>query len=252
MTGVSRIFKPPSAISRTNLAGGATATSPRSPRLSTTVAAPPPVVVMTATRATASPGGATTAGRAWRATNGAISNNVSRCCTRSTPCAFKKASTATSLPAMAPVWDCASASPCSDRPNLYATTGLPAAFARAKAQANVGAARSVSRNNRMTWVCRSSTSASTTSPTVISLSLPTDTDLAKPKPRAAARDSSEPIIDPLCDTRLRPPDSSVSASKAAFTERMPPLCRSARPMLLGPSRRSPSARAWRTNSAWRA
>src|SRR3546814_17989115 len=88
-------------------------------------------------------------------------------------------------------------------------TGLPACRARSNAAVSVAVSRSVSRKSKITWVCGLSTNASTTSPTEISLSLPTDTDLAKPKPRAAARDNSEPIMDTLCDTRLRSEERRV-------------------------------------------
>ncbi len=78
MTGVSRMRNPCCAMRCTKSGGGATATMPCSPRLSTTVAAPPPVVVITATRAgwSAAPGAGRL--RVWRDASGAISNSVSR------------------------------------------------------------------------------------------------------------------------------------------------------------------------------
>ncbi len=51
----------------------------------------------------------------------------------------------------------------------------------------------------------SAASSSTSSPTPMSASLPTDTSLAKPRPRAAPRDSTVPSMVPLCETMLVAP-----------------------------------------------
>ena len=82
--------------------------------------------------------------------------------------------------------------------------------------------------------------------------MPTETSLAKPRPRAAPRESSVPSMVPLCDTMLAPPAGSASISSTAFTVSATRPGRSITPMLFGPSRRTPSSRARATSRAWRA
>src|SRR5204862_372684 len=95
----------------------------------------------------------------------------------------------------------------------------------------------------MTRVSASSASSSTSSPTPRSASLPTETSLAKPRPRAAPRESTVPSIVPLCETRLVVPAGGASISRTPFTVRATRPGRFTTPMLLGPSRRTPSSRA---------
>jgi len=83
------------------------------PKRSTTLAAPPPVVVTTATR-----GARASCGGLRPASSGAISTSVSSMSTRTMPQSRKNASIAASLPAMAPVWESASAWPSAERPSL--------------------------------------------------------------------------------------------------------------------------------------
>jgi len=102
----------------------------------------------------------------------------------------------------------------------------------------------------MQLVSSSSIKASTTSPTDKSLSLPTEIKWEKPNPLLAARENSEPIMEPLCDTKAILPTHNCSLSKAAFTEMIEPWCRFATPMLFGPNNRIPKARAFSTNRSW--
>ena len=104
----------------------------------------------------------------------------------------------------------------------------------------------------MTRVSRSSASSSTSSPTPMSASLPTETSLAKPRPRAAPRESTVPSMVPLCETMLVVPAGSASISSTAFTVSATRPGMSITPMLFGPSRRTPSARARATSRACRA
>ena len=101
----------------------------------------------------------------------------------------------------------------------------------------------------MSW---SSTSSSTSSPTPRSASFPTAIILAKPSPRAAPRESTVPSIVPLCETTLVVPMGSASISSTAFTVSATRPGMSMRPMLFGPSRRTPSLRARATRRACRA
>ncbi len=168
------------------------------------------------------------------------------------PQSRKKALTAASSPASAPVCERARASPRRERPSLYATTGLPAACAFRAAAERRTASRTVSRNRRMTRVDGSSARISTSSATPRSASFPTDTSLEKPRPRASPRDRSVPSMVPLCDTKLVVPAGKDSISRTAFAESATRPGTSMRPMLLGPSSRTPSARARAASRPWRA
>lgn len=88
--------------------------------------------------------------------------------------------------------------------------------------------------------------SSATSPAPMSLSLPTETSFAKVKPRAMARESSAPIMLPLCDTTLSQPGRSASASTAALFVIGTPSVTFTRPRQFGPISRSPPSRAMAT------
>jgi len=95
----------------------------------------------------------------------------------------------------------------------------------------------------MASVSGSSTSREAISPADRSASLPVPITLAKPKPRAAARLSSVPMTLPECETTDQRPGFRPSASSAALTLQAVAARRLTTPMLLGPSRRMPPARA---------
>ena len=85
----------------------------------------------------------------------------------------------------------------------------------------------------------SSSVAAQISPTDRSTSLPTETRPAKPMWRALPRDSSAPIMVPLCEAaKMRPTGRSFS-SKAAFAVSITPSRRLTTPRLEGPTMRRP-------------
>ena len=79
--------------------------------------------------------------------------------------------------------------------------------------------------------------------------MPVETSLAKPMPRSAARDSSEPRMPPLCDTSEIRPGGSSPTSSAPVAESMMPSVRLTKPMVLGPSSRMEPAAS--RNACWR-
>ncbi len=106
-------------------------------------------------------------------------------------------------------------------------------------------------NSRMVCVCGSSTSISVISPTLMSDSLPTETSFEKPRPRPWPRDMRLPIMLPLCDTIATGPGATSAFSSTALTDSARCAWVLTSPMQLGPSRRTPLARASLSSSACR-
>ncbi len=98
----------------------------------------------------------------------------------------------------------------------------------------------------------SSSVAAQISPTLRSTSLPTDTRPAKPTPRALPRETSAPIMLPLCEATNTLPWGMSGSANAALAVSTRPLRGLTTPRLLGPRMRRPLSRAmacsWRSRS----
>ncbi len=165
------------------------------------------------------------------------SSRSAKLCARITPTCRNSASYMRSAPAMAPVCDTAALAPASERPILKATTGLPARAAFRQAARNLAGWRTVSTYSAITLVAGSSARWSMKSASSRSTSLLVEMSLDRPMPRAAARDSSEPRMPPLCETTPMPPTGNSSISSAPEGDNTIRSVRLTSPMVLGPSRR---------------
>ena len=178
-------------------------------------------------------------GSGWRSSSSVVSNSASVLSTRSTPAWRRRASTAASSPSAPAV--CDSASP-GRRPRLPLTARI--GFSRETRREICEKRRGLPKDSTysaMTSQRGSSAQYSRRSFVETSARLPSETKAATPSRRAAAWPSSASPSAPDCDDSARPP-RRVSTSPSS-------ACRSTagsvltRPMLFGPTRRTPRARA---------
>ena len=80
------------------------------------------------------------------------------------------------------------------------------------------------------------------SPRLKSASPPTDTKPANPTPRALPRETSAPIMLPLCEATNTLPVGRSGSANAALAVKVSPLAGLTTPRLLGPSTRTPVVR----------
>ena len=169
---------------------------------------------------------------------------------RITPVWRNSASYTRSVPAKAPVCETAALAPASERPILKATIGLPAREARKAASRNLLGCRIDSMYKAITRVASSSTNALTKSESSKSTSLLVEISFDKPTPRAAARDSKEPKMPPLCETTPIGPTGKWSISKAPEGDSTIPSVRLTKPMVLGPRMRMAPAASSNCACLW--
>ena len=177
-------------------------------------------------------------GSGWRSSRSAASNSASVLSTRSTPAWRSSASTAASSPSAPAVCDAAATG---SRPRLPFTARI--GFSRETRRESCENRRGLPNDSTYSAITvhrGSSAQYSSRSFVETSARLPSETNAATPSPRAAAWPSSASPSAPDCDDSARPPGRALTSPSSACSATAGSLLK--RPMLFGPTSRTPRAR----------